>query len=173
MAGDVFHKQVRSAGGIDDERGDVVSVVSRPFAKIGEPVSEADGYLGLGASGLWRLGEILTLLGLGLAMIFLGVRPALRRLLPDLTGGQTAPGQGATALPTAPQSAASAVPGSVDPTGGTDLQTLPADEGPAARVQLRQVQGGVRSSLIDEVGQIVEAQPEEAVRVIRGWLREA
>lgn len=163
---------VRSAGGIDDERGDVVNVVSRPFATIGQPLDDPEGYLGLGASAIWRLAEILTLLGLGLAMIFLGVRPALRRLLPEPAGGGTPAGQEVPALAIPAQSAASTVEVGGNPAGGTELGPLAADQGGTPRVQLRQVQGGVRSSLIDEVGQIVETQPEEAIRVIRGWLRE-
>lgn len=163
---------VRSAGGIDDERGDVVSVVSRPFALIEEPAAEGDGYLGLGAGSLWRLGEILTLLVLGLAMIFLGVRPALRRLIPDLTGGQVQASRVSAALAIQPPSAVPSAERASGATGDVVAEVAPEDDGSAAKVQLRQVQGGVRSSLIDEVGQIVETQPEEAVRVIRSWLRE-
>jgi flagellar M-ring protein FliF len=149
-----------------------VSVVSRPFAVLDEPAAEGGGYPLLGADGLWRFGEIIALLVLGLAMIFLGVRPALRRLLPDLTGGRVVESGGGAGLTIQPPSVVPSAERSGDATGGAAVEVAPQDEGAAAKVQLRQVHGGVRSSLIDEVGQIVETQPEEAVRVIRGWLRE-
>jgi flagellar biosynthesis/type III secretory pathway M-ring protein FliF/YscJ len=37
-------------------------------------------------------------------------------------------------------------------------------------LDLRNVKGQVRASLVEDVGAIVDERAEEAVRVIRGWL---
>jgi flagellar biosynthesis/type III secretory pathway M-ring protein FliF/YscJ len=39
-------------------------------------------------------------------------------------------------------------------------------------LELRNVRGQVRASLVQDVAQIVDARSEEAVRVIRGWMHE-
>jgi hypothetical protein len=37
-------------------------------------------------------------------------------------------------------------------------------------LDLKNVRGQVRASLVDDVSSVVADRPEEAVRVIRGWL---
>ena len=59
----------------------------QPFLALpAELVPEAP-LLGIAPETWWRAGELAVLAGLGLAMLFLGVRPALRRLLPPLLAG--------------------------------------------------------------------------------------
>ncbi len=74
---------VRSAAGVDESRGDVVEVVSRPFATATaplEPESEA-GWRSMLAGDYGRLLDLGVLSLLTLLVLFFGVRPALRRLL--------------------------------------------------------------------------------------------
>ena len=76
---------VRSAAGIDDDRGDTVSVISRQFvaAPVPEIVPE-EAWLDLSRADYMRFGE-LGLIGLiSLMVILIGVKPALRRLLPEV-----------------------------------------------------------------------------------------
>jgi flagellar M-ring protein FliF len=160
---------VRSAAGVDDERGDVVSVVSRELVATPVAAEEAPSLLGAGQQSLWRAAELATLAGLGLAMIFLVVRPALRRLLPaeaSPRGTPAAADAGRGTAPTGDIEGAAAPNAPLGPPGAA----LEGMAGPEPTTQLHQVQGAVRSSLIEEIGQLVESQPDDAVRVVRGWL---
>ena len=74
---------VRSAAGVDESRGDVVEVVSRPFATATaplEPEAEA-GWQSMLAGDYGRLLDLGVLSLLTLLVLFFGVRPALRRVL--------------------------------------------------------------------------------------------
>lgn len=162
---------VRGAAGVDDERGDVVSVVSRELALVVLPVEDAAQGFSLADATIWRVIELATLALLTLAMIFLGVRPALRRLLPapsaligpaGVTGAAEA---GSPAIRVETEASAA----------GDPLRAEAATNGTGQSVanQSQQLQGLVRASLIEEIGQLVDGQPDEAVRVVRSWLSEA
>ena len=74
---------VRSAAGVDESRGDVVEVVSRPFAIAAappEPEAEA-GWQSTLAGEYARFLDLGVLSLLTLLVLFFGVRPALRRVL--------------------------------------------------------------------------------------------
>jgi hypothetical protein len=40
-------------------------------------------------------------------------------------------------------------------------------------VDLKQVRGQVRASLVNDVAQVIEEAPNDAVRVIRSWLHDS
>ena len=73
---------VRSAAGVDESRGDVVEVVSRPFAIAATPPEpEAEtGWQSTLAGEYARFLDLGVLSLLTLLVLFFGVRPALRRV---------------------------------------------------------------------------------------------
>ena len=150
---------VRSAAGVDDERGDVVRVVSRPFLALPAELVPEEPFLGLAAETWWRAGELALLAVMGLAMLFLGVRPALRRLLPP----PPAPVPAAAALPAEAATAAVAAP---------EAGSLPAAAARPAEPERSSLiaQAAGRDPLSQDVALAVTESPAEAVRVIRGWL---
>lgn len=151
---------VRSAAGVDEERGDVVEVVSRPFVQA-EPGTLAEpGLLDLERYDLARLGELAGLALLTVAVLLFGVRPLARSLrppLPPAPEGEPEPAEGGGAPEPRPAVAELPAPASV---AGPDT--------PGAA----QLEGPVRDSLVQQVAQIAAAHPEDALRVIRGWLQQ-
>jgi flagellar M-ring protein FliF len=180
---------VRSAAGVDESRGDVVEVVSRPFAANPVPLApegEPDWRAMLTVEH-GRYVELAVLALLTLAVLFFGVRPALRRVLdavqPAAAAGSTAVVLGVDGRPLLVHGATGATIG-VDRAGNPVVVREPVTaEIPVPRlgheeverkdgelVDLKHVRGSVQASLLGEVSRAIEANPEDAVRVVRGWL---
>lgn len=160
---------VRSAAGVDESRGDVVEVVSRPFAPAVPTVPIEEGWSIWSLEGHDRLLELGTLSLLTLAVLFFGVRPIVQRVLP-------APSAGALAADVATLAA-----GQVEQAGSTPAaitgETLAqvAERGVTSAttgelVELRNVHGQVHADLLRDVSKAIALSPEEAVRVVRSWL---
>jgi len=152
---------VRSAAGVDEERGDVVEVVSRPFVEPEPEPTVESGLLDLGREELARLVELGGLALLAALVLLFGVRPLVRSLRPAAQLGEAAAGRAeAGALP-APGVAQLPAPTGEAPVGS------PGDGAPALEAE-----GSARDALLRHVAEIVANRPEDAVRVIRGWLNE-
>ncbi len=183
---------VRSAAGIDESRGDVVEVVSRPFATVAaapEPPSGA-GWSSMLAGEFDRYAELGVLSLLTLAVLLFGVRPLLRRVLavvaPTPAPSATAVVLGADGKPLLVHGATGATIG-VDRAGNPVVvrEAVTAESGTpgpgqddaghkgGGLIDLKHVQGGIRASLLGEVTRAIDANPEDAVRVVRGWLHGA
>ena len=200
---DQLETLVRSAAGLDDERGDTVSVVSRRFVMPEiEPIEE-EGLFSFDKNDLVRFGELGLIAVIALLVILLGIKPALRRLLPEtgiapqkdstsvLMGRDGKPllvhaATGATITidergqPVIIRQGAPTVTEVItDQSGAADeakkAKGESADEGAGDEegneaVHLSNVEGKVKLALINEVGTVIENRPEDAIRVIRGWL---
>ncbi|MCB2055051.1 MAG: flagellar M-ring protein FliF [Geminicoccaceae bacterium] len=222
---DELETLVRTAAGIDDERGDTVSVISRQFVAAAEvePIEEP-GFLDLAADEYRRFGE-LGLIGLiALLVLVLGVRPALRRLIPErepstrgpaplvagphasvmvgqdgqpllvhvdsgttisvdakgrpivLRGGQpvsfddrTDEAGGSATTDGSPSGTAGPSNASKEAKSGKPAASVPPEED--ERIDLAQIDGSVRAALINQVSEVIENHPDDALRVIRGWLQ--
>ena len=162
---------VRSAAGVDERRGDVVRIVSRPFIALAADETPAESLLGLGRDDWWRLAELATMAVLGLMMLLFGVRPAIRRLLPAPVAAvaETAASASppAAAMQVGGEIAALASPGTQAGHAALDLRTQGDAETMAPQ---RHALGQNRGALIEDVAQFVVDNPAEAVRVVRGWL---
>lgn len=182
---------VRSAAGVDEERGDVVEVVSRQFVQPAAAADDAEApLLAIGREEYWRAAELGTLAVVALLVLLLGVRPALRRIFPERDLSPAAAGPAATMLgadgtPLLAQGGAGDSVG-VDAAGNPVAVRRLADAGspaagdggagllsePGPMLALGNVRGGVRASLVHDATEIVDARADEAVRVVRGWLGE-
>lgn len=155
---------VRSAAGFDEERGDVVEVVSRPFVEIAPEPTPEPGLLELGREEIWRIGELVALGLLASLVLFFGVRPVVGSLRAASTP-DTAP---STATSAAEAAAATAIAASPVP-----VLESPSSAGSNAVPALAgRGEQGTRASAVEEVARMVENEPEAALRVIRGWLAE-
>jgi flagellar M-ring protein FliF len=101
---------------------------------------------------------------MGLAVLFMVVRPLVKRILaseviPALTGGGTTPaltdGSAQAASPAAGQSVVAS--GSVNP----------------SLIDVAQVQGQVHAQSVHRVGELAERNPNETAGIIRQWLAES
>jgi flagellar M-ring protein FliF len=153
---------VRSAAGVDEERGDVVEVVSRPFVQSEPEPPVEPGLLDLGRDELARLAEIAGLALLALAVLLFGVRPLVRSLRPREPGAEE-PAAGAAETIAHPRSAAAELP---PPSGEPVAALVDATAASAA--------GGEspRDALRRRVAEVVAQRPDDAVRVIRTWLQQ-
>jgi flagellar M-ring protein FliF len=155
---------VRSAIGYDKARGDQVQVVNLRFAEPpGRPLpldDSGNALLGFSKAELMSLVQTGVLALISLLVLMVVVRPLVRRILaPEETATLLPPGQETALLP-APDGAAAAEGGSAAPS-------------PTQRmIEMAQVDGLVQAQAVKTVGEIAQANPKEAVGVIRQWLNE-
>ena len=157
---------VRSAVGFNEQRGDIVEVVSVKFDRPQIEAAAPETGIPLETSDIMRLAEVGAALIAALALVFFVARPLITGLvrggpagaaggMPALAGPGGAVGMGgpmAVGLP--------------DPTGGAGL---PADAG----VELATVQGRVNASSVRQIAEVVQKHPDESAQIIRSWLNNA
>ena len=112
----------------------------------------------------------LTVMGLlGLVVLFMVVRPLVRRVLTaDEPAVAALPGAGAL-FAGVPAGAPSA--GAAGAAGGELLVAEPSET--AKMIDIAQVQGQVHAQSVQKVGELADKNPREAVSIIRQWLNES
>ena len=189
---------VRSAIGFDAKRGDQVEVVNLRFAETTpSPINEATGwmsYLQFTKDDIMRGAEMGVMALLGLVVMFMVVRPLVRRIItPEgMQPGQVmlnpvlaavTDGSGASAGAGATASAGGSnvnigAGGSITSTGGPNVSIVGGDEAVAisnrtsAMIDIAKVQGQVHAQSVQKVGELADKNPHEAVSIIRNWLHE-
>jgi flagellar M-ring protein FliF len=169
---DLLATLVRSATGFSAERGDTVEVINMPFAAMaGFAPDEPTLILGLDRSDLLQLAQYIVLIIFALLVILLVVRPLLTRALEALPVPAT--GLGGPLLTRGSETPALAAPSAH---GVQKMADSGAPPPPSAELEdmidLDQVEGRVRASAIHQVSGLVKDHPEEAIAIIRKWLRE-
>jgi len=178
---------VRSAIGFDAKRGDQVEVVNLRFAETTpSPINEPTGwmsYLQFTKEDIIRGAELGVMSLLGLVVLFMVVRPLVRRIItPDgIQAMQVAPGAVATPSPEVMAGGGMGIPGvggSITSTGGPNVSIVGGDEAVAisnrtsAMIDIAKVQGQVHAQSVQKVGELADKNPHEAVSIIRNWLHE-
>ncbi len=188
---------VRSAIGFDAKRGDQVEVVNLRFAETTpSPINEATGwmsYLQFTKDDIMRGAEMGVMALLGLVVMFMVVRPLVRRIItPEgMQPGQVVlnpvlaavtDGSGAGAAAAASGGGGGNVNigggGSITSTGGPNVSIVGGDEAVAisnrtsAMIDIAKVQGQVHAQSVQKVGELADKNPHEAVSIIRNWLHE-
>nr|WP_283810649.1 flagellar basal-body MS-ring/collar protein FliF [Rhodopseudomonas rhenobacensis] len=151
---------VRSSIGFDQKRGDQVEVVNLRFAEAPSvpPVAEPGGLLGMvqfTKDDVMYVIELAVMMLLGLVVMFMVIRPLVRRIL------------------AADAAALGSVPALTDASGnvvGPDGQALPAP-GPSM-IDIAQVQGQVHAQSVHRVGELADRNPNETAAIVRQWLQE-
>jgi flagellar M-ring protein FliF len=180
---------VRSAIGFDAKRGDQVEVVNLRFAETTpSPINELTGwmsYLQFTKDDITAAAEKGVMALLGLVVLFLVVRPLVRRIITP-EGAQTpfaAASPAAVPAVTAEAAAAAGmtlpgVGGNITSTGGPNVSIVGGDEAVAisnrtsAMIDIAKVQGQVHAQSVQKVGELADKNPHEAVSIIRNWLHE-
>ncbi|MEI4485512.1 flagellar basal-body MS-ring/collar protein FliF [Frigidibacter sp. MR17.14] len=182
---------VRSAVGFDEARGDRVSVDSLRFMDYSMGLGEPER-LTLGQQLLAALPSALRwffALTIVAAVLFFGVRPALKRInaedAPALPGPEGAAGAGVSGTVEDPMLAGAEDMGQI--AGGFRPGQIPGQRGAPGLGRVDPVQieaedadfihlgpGGVKpgglKDRLSAMAQIVDDEPEAALRMLRGWL---
>ena len=154
---------VRSAIGFDQKRGDQVEVVNLRFAEAPAvpPLAELTGLLGMlhfTKDDVMYVIELGVMMLLGLIVLFMVVRPLVKRILASETVA-LASGDGAMpALTDGSHPAATA-------------QSLVSNT-TAQLIDVAQVQGQVHAQSVHRVGELAERNPNETAAIVRQWLAE-
>lgn len=143
---------VRSAIGFEQKRGDQVEVVNLRFAEGPSiiPSQEPKGFLGMfqfTKDDIMYFVELGVMMILGLVVVFMVVRPLLKRVLAADPKPEPVP-----LLVTAEPEAAQIVANTM--------------------IDVAQVQGQVHAQSVQRVGELAERNPNETVSIIRQWLAE-
>jgi flagellar M-ring protein FliF len=189
---------VRSAIGFDAKRGDQVEVVNLRFAETPPvPINEPTGwmsYLQFTKDDIMRAANLGVMALLGLVVLFLVVRPLVRRIVTPEGGamlsaamagaagvagaiGGAASG-GTTAAESGGMTFSGSAGGSITQSGGANISIVGGGEQVAisnrtsAMIDVAKVQGQVHAQSVQKVGELAEKNPHEAVSVIRSWLHE-
>lgn len=153
---------VRSAIGFDQKRGDQVEVVNLRFADAPStaPIGEPSGFLGMlqfTKDDVMYFVELGVMMLLGLVVLFLVIRPLVKRIL--ASDEVAAAISGVLTGPAASEEAPSA-----------SQPLLPS--GAASAIDVATVQGQVHAQSVHRVGELAERNPNETVAIIRQWLTE-
>ena len=159
---------VRTAIGFDQKRGDQVQVVNLRFAETpASPISEPSGWLAalqFTKDDFMRAIEITVMGVLGLVVLFMVVRPLVRRVIaPEERPLAALPANNAASGDAAPADAAVAGEGA----GKAETSRT------VKMIDIAQVQGQVHAQSVQKVGELADKNPREAVSIIRQWLNEA
>jgi flagellar M-ring protein FliF len=151
---------VRSAIGFDQKRGDQVEVVNLKFAEapVVPPVAEPSGLLGMlqfTKDDVMYVIELGVMMLLGLVVLFMVIRPLVKRILasevvPALAGAGNLP----------------ALTDGSEATGHDLVTALPN------AIDIAQVQGQVHAQSVHRVGELAERNPNETANIVRQWLTE-
>jgi flagellar M-ring protein FliF len=152
---------VRSALGFDEGRGDQIEVVNLRFAEPPgvQPIADESGMgmLGVTKDDLMQLIEMTVLGIVSLLVLFLVVRPLVRRALTP----ENAPAASPTLLSTP-----------LTPSSPLEPAPLPPPDPTARMIDDAQVNGKVHAQSMERIGELAERNPNETVTIIRQWLAE-
>jgi flagellar M-ring protein FliF len=156
---------VRSAIGFDQKRGDQVEVVNLKFAEAPAvtPIAEPTGLLGMlqfTKDDVMYVIELAVMMLLGLVVLFMVIRPLVKRILAS------------EVVPT-PVSEGS-VPALIDgaAAGASGQSLVPGSPTGPNMIDVAQIQGQVHAQSVHRVGELAERNPNETASIIRQWLSE-
>ena len=155
---------VRSAIGFNEDRGDSLELIQMKFASFEAPEEELQLFFGLGKNDILRVVEILVLSIVAILVILLVVRPLLSRAFEALPSAQEA----AVRL-LADEGRTPALTGPSGPSG-IPVDSDDDEEQFEELIDIDRVEGRVKASSVQKVGEIVEKHPEEALAILRSWI---
>ncbi len=156
---------VRSAIGFDQKRGDQVEVVNLRFAEapVVAPLAEPTGLFGMlqfTKDDVMYVIELGVMMLLGLVVLFMVIRPLVKRIL--ASEEIAVPAGDVPAL----------TDGSPQGAGATGQSLVPNANTTAQLIDVAQVQGQVHAQSVHRVGELAERNPNETVAIVRQWLSE-
>lgn len=158
---------VKTAVGFDETRGDTLELVNMPFVDpFGDAVEAQKTFFGFSTDDIRRLVELLVLGILGILIVLLVVRPLLSRVF------EAGPSAMASMRAETAEQALLTDKTAAELEGAETPSLLDADEVDEieAMIDIANIEGRVKASSINKIGEIIEKHPEEAVAIIRKWM---
>ncbi|MGL1919559.1 MAG: flagellar basal-body MS-ring/collar protein FliF [Hyphomicrobiales bacterium] len=177
---DKINALVRTAIGYDAKRGDVVNVVNLQFVSnivVPEEIAEP-GMFEFTKAELFRIAELGTLFFISIIVLFMVVRPLIKRILSPEDMEQPLlvdPNRVIHKVNDAGQPVAVLPDGTeVSPGVIAALEDKAAAPKPkiSAKLETALATGDLQQSTIKHVGEIVNNNPDETLSILRGWLSE-
>jgi flagellar M-ring protein FliF len=151
---------VRSAVGLDSDRGDTLEVINMPFAEVEVEESVDDSRIfGVEKSKILETVEMLMVIIMGLLVLLLVIKPMLSHMLATMSSEEDEIDP-VEALLEAQKNPALAAP-KAEETASKEEDSL---------LDMQAVEGKVKASTVKKVGDIVTTHPNETVSVIRNWM---
>ena len=160
---------VRSAAGIDEDRGDLIEVVNLQFAQVDTDAESIDERLLLGfeKSDLIDMAELMTVAIMIILVVLLVLQPMVGKLLASEAPVADEELE-ADLLAMRPANPALAGPTDEDYSGsGGDGSDEEEEE---SLINIQGVEGKVKASSIRKVEEIIENYPNETIAVLRTWM---
>lgn len=157
---------VRSSVGFDQDRGDVIEVVSMQFADIdtGETLLDETLLFGFEKADLLDAAEIMTVAIMIILVVLLVLQPMVSRLM-DSSKVEIDEELEADLLTQSMVNPALAAP-----EGDANVDSGGDDDDEESLVAISGVDGKVKASSVRKVEEIVENYPAETVAVLRSWM---
>jgi len=158
---------VRSAIGFDQKRGDQVEIVNLRFAEMPSVIPTAEAPKGLLGMFQFTKDDIMYFIELGvmfilgIIVVFMVVRPLLKRVLAA---------DPAAAIKAALPALADSAP--VAAAAAAAHQQQITSNATAQMIDVAQVQGQVHAQSVHRVGELADRNPNETASIIRQWLAE-
>jgi flagellar M-ring protein FliF len=157
---------VRSAIGFDQKRGDQVEVVNLRFAEAPAvaPLAEPAGLFGLlqfTKDDVMYVIELGVMMLLGLVVLFMVIRPLVKRII---TAEEVASAAGVGSVPALADASQQA--------GAAGSNLVPNVNNTAQLIDVAQVQGQVHAQSVHRVGELADRNPNETAAIVRQWLSE-
>lgn len=172
---------VRTAAGINTDRGDTLTVVNVRFPSVadGEGVTASNPLMGFDKNDIMRAVELGILGIVGVLLVLFGVRPMLKRATAGGGGFLPAPMGGGGPLLAQQAGGVAQVARIVTMPDGSQVQ-VDAGGNPLAlpgpdleqRIDIARIEGQVKASSVKQVSDFVDRHPEESVSILRSWLHE-
>jgi len=163
---------VRSAIGFTKDRGDQVQVVNLRFAETeapaladGAPQGWLDSFMSMSKDDYFTIAELTAIALISLLVLLMVVRPLVRRIV---TPEQNAPELTALAAGDKPLLAGP----DGQPLPGGELALPPPSSPMEENMKNARAAGDVQARAVDDVGESIKNNPEEAVTIVRDWIQQ-
>jgi flagellar M-ring protein FliF len=158
---------VRSAMGFDEARGDKVEVVSMRFVKP-EEVEIKETFFDKFKDKFEGIIQTLIFAVIAILVILLVIRPAIMHVIRNSAPATERLAEGLASIGDAANNALGRLPAGGGGGTGGGAQAQPEEE--EVMINIGNIKGRVRSSMIKQVSEFVDQNPEESLSVIRQWM---
>ncbi|PCH80955.1 MAG: flagellar M-ring protein FliF [Hyphomicrobiales bacterium] len=164
---DQIARLVRSAVGFDEKRGDIVDIINMQFAQGPDLLGDIEdpGLFTFTREDYLRFIELGVFALITLIVMFVVVRPLVKKVMnteieEDNLIEQPLVGDDGEVV--------------TDDNGNIVTVKIEKTDNPTvSAIELAQVEGAIQSDTVIKVSELVNANPEEATKIIRNWLNEA